>query len=345
MSPHTAAQPSDKVFCGQFISPQENLMTTHRNSKRPFIQNLVAPVLTPLCLALMLLLSRVWPLAHVFPLPANLFGLIPLVIGMAISLSAKQQFDKLGANFHPFEDPADLVTGGLFRYSRNPMYLGITIFLSGTWVLLGALSPLVIAGGFFLVADRWYIANEERRLRHVFGQAYEDYQARTGRWISLPGAAHEKARWTRLNRGLDVVIGILTVMATLSIVGADDTVLGYSVHTVSGILLAIGCAAHLALHWRWINAVVLHPSKSLCPKARRDRRVALWLTGLLLICSVTGLASLAPESARAVMVDRMHGISGIAFLGLAGYHLALHGKRSATRSTIAAHSDAQNVNM
>jgi protein-S-isoprenylcysteine O-methyltransferase Ste14 len=75
------------------------------------------------------------------------------------------------------------VVGGLYRFSRNPMYLGMGLMLVGAGVLLGALSPLFGVALFVIVADRWYIAFEEQAMQAHFGPAYAAYQARTRRWI------------------------------------------------------------------------------------------------------------------------------------------------------------------
>ncbi|MBN1430231.1 MAG: isoprenylcysteine carboxylmethyltransferase family protein [Anaerolineae bacterium] len=159
-------------------------MTLRSNNEQSFVQQiLITPVLVVICLVTMLLLSRLCPLARILQYPLNMGGLFLVFPGLAISFGAKHQFDKIGANFYPFRDPHNLVTGGLFHYSRNPMYLGLILFLTGAAICLGSLSPLAIVGVFFLIADRWYIASEEQRLSRVFGPAYVAYQAKTPRWI------------------------------------------------------------------------------------------------------------------------------------------------------------------
>lgn len=148
-----------------------------------FTQNLTAPVLTVLGATSMVLLHALWPVAQLFWPPVNWGGLLLLGAGLAICLTAHRQFKQIGANLYPFKDPAHLVTEGLFHYSRNPMYLGLTLFLAGLGMVLGSLAPLGIVALFFLIADRWYIAYEEQRLTHVFGAAYTAYQAHTRRWL------------------------------------------------------------------------------------------------------------------------------------------------------------------
>jgi protein-S-isoprenylcysteine O-methyltransferase Ste14 len=146
-------------------------------------RQLISPVLTVICLAAMLLLDRLCPLLYITRFPLNLAGLLPACAGLAVSFAAQRQFREAGTTLYPFDRPEKLVTDGLFRYTRNPMYLGLVLFLTGAWLLMGSLAPLGGVLAFVLIADRWYIVNEERRLAAVFGQAYRAYQAGTPRWI------------------------------------------------------------------------------------------------------------------------------------------------------------------
>jgi len=76
-----------------------------------------------------------------------------------------------------------LVSDGLFRWSRNPMYLGFVLLLLGIAILLGTATPFAGPLIFAIVADRWYIGFEERAMRQKFGADYEAYRRRTRRWI------------------------------------------------------------------------------------------------------------------------------------------------------------------
>jgi protein-S-isoprenylcysteine O-methyltransferase Ste14 len=146
-------------------------------------RQLISPVLAVICLGVMLLLDWLCPILFFVSFPLNLAGLLPVGVGLTLSFAAQRQFQKAGTTLYPFNRPDTLVTNGLFRYTRNPMYLGLVIFLTGAWFLMGSLTPLGVVGIFVLIADRWYIVNEEQKLTTVFGQAYKAYQARTPRWI------------------------------------------------------------------------------------------------------------------------------------------------------------------
>lgn len=151
---------------------------------RPFAsRQLIAPVLTSICLLVMVLLHRLYPIGLLIRFPFNLTGLLFSGLGLTTCLAAQRQFRKIGTTLYPFSLPGKLVTNGLFRYTRNPMYLGLTVFLMGVWLLLGSLSPGICVATFLVIADRWYIAYEERQLLSVFGAEYESYQTKTPRWM------------------------------------------------------------------------------------------------------------------------------------------------------------------
>jgi protein-S-isoprenylcysteine O-methyltransferase Ste14 len=92
-------------------------------------------------------------------------------------------FRKLKTNISPLKPPTILVTDGIFRYSRNPMYLGLVLALLGVWTLWGSLSPLVAVIVFILIIDRWQIPHEEKMLKDKFGSEYENYKLKVRRWV------------------------------------------------------------------------------------------------------------------------------------------------------------------
>jgi uncharacterized membrane protein len=99
---------------------------------------------------------------------------------------------------------------------------------------------------------------------------------------------------------------------------------------VAGIFLLIGCGIHLARHGRWIKAVILETPKNITPSLRRQRRL-FW--GMLLsgsVCGLSGLVGLLFIHEAPIFIallccgSPIHTLSGLAFLGLNIYHLALH---------------------
>jgi len=71
----------------------------------------------------------------------------------------------------------------VFRLSRNPMYLGMVLILVGAAMLLGALTPFLVAAGFAAIIETRFIPAEERMLAETFGDAWTAYRNRTRRWL------------------------------------------------------------------------------------------------------------------------------------------------------------------
>ena len=111
--------------------------------------------------------------------------IVPLVVGLLLAAPAIRAFARAETTINPVDITAasTLVNDGVFRVTRNPMYLGLTflllawaVYLSRTLALLG---PLV----FVLYITRFQIIPEERALRAKFGAEFEDYARHVRRWI------------------------------------------------------------------------------------------------------------------------------------------------------------------
>jgi len=134
-------------------------------------------------LASMVLLHFFIPVYQLIPYPWNAAGIIPLLLGMALNIVADRAFKKTGTTVKPFEVSTKLVTSGVFRYSRNPMYLGMIMILTGVAFLLGALSPFIIIPMYAITMDRVFIVTEENMLDERFGSEWQQYKANVRRWI------------------------------------------------------------------------------------------------------------------------------------------------------------------
>jgi protein-S-isoprenylcysteine O-methyltransferase Ste14 len=90
---------------------------------------------------------------------------------------------RAGTNVRPDQPTLAVVTDGPFRYSRNPLYLGLTGLYVGVTLLADALWPLVLLGPLLGVVQRGVVRREERYLAAKFGAPYLAYQARVRRWL------------------------------------------------------------------------------------------------------------------------------------------------------------------
>lgn len=136
-----------------------------------------------LALLAMMALHRLVPLARIVPAPWSYLGLVPLLAGMVIAASAARAFGRAGTPIRPFERSTTLVTNGLYRYTRNPMYLGLALILIGVWLLLGTLSAALPILVFIWVIQAGFIRGEERFLEEIFGEQYRSYKSRVRRWL------------------------------------------------------------------------------------------------------------------------------------------------------------------
>ena len=130
-----------------------------------------------------IILNFVLPAMTLIPAPWTLLGVIPLVAGIWINLNADKTFHQADTPVCPFEASSALVTYGLYRFTRNPMYLGFVLILFGAFILLGSLTPFVIALAFVFLMDRMFIRMEEQKLAATFGVQWEEYKSRTRRWM------------------------------------------------------------------------------------------------------------------------------------------------------------------
>jgi protein-S-isoprenylcysteine O-methyltransferase Ste14 len=90
----------------------------------------------------------------------------------------------------PIDAPKRLVVRGLYRYVRNPMYVGVVAILFGEAAFFGSRALVVLALGFLTLAHLFVVLYEEPALRRRFGEPYEEYRRSVGRW--WPGSGRSR---------------------------------------------------------------------------------------------------------------------------------------------------------
>jgi protein-S-isoprenylcysteine O-methyltransferase Ste14 len=113
------------------------------------------------------------------------YTLGPLLIGCGLVLmgSFVSWFRRAGTAVDPRRPTTAIVTGGPYRLSRNPGYLGMALVYSGIAVVTGALWPFATLVPALASMDRLVIAREERYLEGKFGEPYREYRSRVRRWV------------------------------------------------------------------------------------------------------------------------------------------------------------------
>jgi protein-S-isoprenylcysteine O-methyltransferase Ste14 len=119
-----------------------------------------------------------------FSLPREISAML-LVAGIAAALAGVVSFRRARTTVNPGQPDSatSLVCSGIFRVTRNPMYLGLLLALLAWALHLGNMLSLLLAPAFVLYMNRFQVRPEERALANLFGQEYQRYLQRVRRWL------------------------------------------------------------------------------------------------------------------------------------------------------------------
>ena len=140
--------------------------------------------LPPIWLIAMMALAYI--IAGVLPMPGwpmPWLGGAAMVLGIGLAVWAALSFRAQKTSIIPHETPKNLITGGAFSYSRNPIYLADLIVLIGWCLIWGAALPFAVAPVFAWIITNRFIEPEEARLIDAFGDRFKTYKGTTRRWI------------------------------------------------------------------------------------------------------------------------------------------------------------------
>ncbi len=113
----------------------------------------------------------------------GVIALLLLVIGLVLTGLAVFEMMRAKTTVIPRRDPNALVTSGIFRLTRNPIYLGDALMLTGAVVWLQTGPGIVLIPAFVWLIRRRFIDGEEAGLQAKFGDDFDQWKARTRRWI------------------------------------------------------------------------------------------------------------------------------------------------------------------
>jgi protein-S-isoprenylcysteine O-methyltransferase Ste14 len=151
---------------------------------RPSINKFVhPPVVTLIFVGIAHLLG--WYIRVPFGVPSILqtIGFWSTVGGFLLAVGALIEFKKAGTTLDPHGSATSLVTGGVYRFSRNPIYLGFLLMVVGLPLNSGFYSGIVLAPFFALTMNRLVIEKEEAYLEKKFGEEYTGYRSGVRRWV------------------------------------------------------------------------------------------------------------------------------------------------------------------
>jgi protein-S-isoprenylcysteine O-methyltransferase Ste14 len=145
----------------------------------------IPPAALVVAFALLMWLLARWVPSATVARPSHWVAIIPALAGGLFALAGVVAFRRARTTVNPLTPQASssVVTRGVYRMSRNPMYVGFLFVLVGWALYLGNLGALLLLPLFVLYMSRYQIAPEERALLQRFGSEYASYTARVRRWL------------------------------------------------------------------------------------------------------------------------------------------------------------------
>ena len=141
------------------------------------------PVWLLLGLIAIFALKEYYPGLRFTSLAGQIVGGVIIVAGLFLLVAANGLFVRAGTDVIPFRKVSALVTTGVYRFTRNPMYLGMLAVLLGCAVTVGAALALLVPLVFAFIIDARFIRPEEQMLLALFPQEFPAYCQRVRRWL------------------------------------------------------------------------------------------------------------------------------------------------------------------
>jgi protein-S-isoprenylcysteine O-methyltransferase Ste14 len=162
-----------------------SMPSTQEPQRHPLELKIPPPIVALLLAGIMWGVSRLTPLTEVPAIPRYAATGTLAAIGIALAVSGVLTFRFAKTTILPDkpERASALVSTGVYRVSRNPMYLGLLLLLCAWAVWRSAPWGLLVPLAFFLYINRFQIVPEERVLSAKFGTDYKQYTARVRRWV------------------------------------------------------------------------------------------------------------------------------------------------------------------
>jgi len=141
------------------------------------------PIVLLIHIVIALVLGRVVVLpGKVSPIISNI-GLVLAGIGFLLGLLAFYEFRKARTTLDPHGSVKNIVSSGIYRFTRNPIYLGFLCMLIGFPLTFGNFFGIILTPMFMFLINRLVIDHEEAYLEKKFGDVYTGYKSRVRRWL------------------------------------------------------------------------------------------------------------------------------------------------------------------
>ena len=116
-------------------------------------------------------------------LPLIIFGLGLIGFGFLLAFNSIARFIRAKTGVVPFSESTTLITEGFYKYTRNPMYVGMNTFLLGLLIILNNPINFIFLIIFFFIVRNLFVIKEELQMEQTFGEDYLSYKGRVRRWL------------------------------------------------------------------------------------------------------------------------------------------------------------------
>ena len=155
-----------------------------KEQDRPNISPMVhPPVVALMFIVIAYFLGRFVPLPFFAPAVLRYLGLALTFVGFLLGIGAFIEFRKARTTLDPHGSSRQVVTSGVYRFTRNPIYLGFLLMVIGLPLNSGLYWGIVMAPFYVFLMNRLLIRHEEAYLERKFGKAYTGYTSRVRRWL------------------------------------------------------------------------------------------------------------------------------------------------------------------
>jgi protein-S-isoprenylcysteine O-methyltransferase Ste14 len=144
---------------------------------------ILPPVLYGSAFVLVLVLQWMWPLKIVRLPIALCLGLVLLSASLALAAWGRRTMHGAGINISPLKPTISLVTSGPFRFTRNPLYVAMTLLFLGLTLLLNSWWGIALIIPVIVLLHFGVVRREERYLERKFGEEYRKYRLRVRRYF------------------------------------------------------------------------------------------------------------------------------------------------------------------
>ncbi len=141
------------------------------------------PLMFLAALLIGLWIDSAWASGQMASLPITLYGGIITLGGVALLIFSSRWYKRVGSNIEPWKPTTAIIKTGVYRYSRNPIYLGMAVVQAGLAIAAASYAALVTLAICMVIIQVYVIAREETYLENKFGAEYTDYKRSVRRWI------------------------------------------------------------------------------------------------------------------------------------------------------------------